>query len=871
MQLVTPGFGLAGMFTLLMCKRISARLYRKALTIGRFIFENPLMLNPMRSIPLKLIVLMPGVLMLAGTLRGADELPTITVHADKVVHAVSPFMTGMCIEDVNHEIYGGLYSQMIFGETFAEPARAIGPKDFDAFGGSWQVKDGELAAGAGQGPKLVSNHAAISTGEVGVEIRFTDKTAGLAGLILKVNQPAVGADRWIGYEVSLDPARQVMVIGRHRNNWEPIKDVACEVPVGQWIKLGARMTEESLEVLVDGKAIFKHEGVKQLPAGRMGLRTWQRGAEFRELWVKTGEKAEKLPFVAGEDAWASGVSGMWRGVHKGSAVGKFSIETADAFAGKQSQRIVFESGEGEIGIENRGLNRQGMSFEEGKEYDVSVWMRTDNGADVYLGMESADGEKMYGEKWETAQPGGWGRYDFKLTPNATDHAGRFVIKLKKPRAGGVVIGHVVLQPGDWGRFKGLPVRKDVVEGMLAQGVTVLRYGGSMVNAPEYRWKKMIGPREKRPGYRGTWYEYSSNGWGIIDFLNLCEAMGVTGVPDFNMDETPADMADFIEYVNGPADSEWGKKRVADGHPAPYGLKYLELGNEEAVDEAYRVRFEPMADAIWKKDPNIIPVIGDFEYKQVVADPYNFKGAPRITSLAAHEKILKFARDRKRAVWFDFHIWNHKPGDCRPHLAALANVAGWFEKLAPGADFKICVFEENATNHAMMRALAHAETINGLMRLANRVPIVCAANGLQVDGQNDNGWDQGLLFMNSWKVWNQPPGIVTRMISDERLTDSVQVEAKGSGLEVFARMSADRKLLSIQVVNLEDREIKTRIEVRGFEGKDAGVSRISGGLNEVNTADDPTRIASREFRAGKLSAGVLEYTFAPHSVTVLKIQ
>src|SRR2546430_6388310 len=99
-------------------------------------------------------------------------------------------------------------------------------------------------------------------------------------------------------------------------------------------------------------------------------------------------------------------------------------------------------------------------------------------------------------------------------------------------------------------------------GLIDQGITVLRYGGSMVNAPEYRWKKMIGPRDRRAPYRGTWYPYSSNGWGIIDFLSLCEAAGFMGVPDFNMDESPRDMADFVEYVNGPAETEWGKRRAA---------------------------------------------------------------------------------------------------------------------------------------------------------------------------------------------------------------------------------------------------------------------------------------------------------------------
>lgn len=818
----------------------------------------------------RLLGAMVAALLLGCAAHAADDLPTITIHADKVLQAVSPYMTGACIEDVNHEIYGGLYSQMIFGESFAEPARAIAPKGFDAFAGNWEVKDGELKAGAGAGPKLVSKHGAMASGEAGVEIRFADKTAGLAGLIVKVNQPAVGADRWIGYEVSLDPARQVMVIGRHRNNWEHIKDVACEVPVGEWIKLGARMADDWLEVLVNGKVIFKYEGVKQLPAGRVGLRTWQRGAEFRDLWVKTGEQVEKLPFEPGDDGWAGGVSGMWRGIHKGSAVGKFSIETADPFTGKQSQRLTFENGDGEIGIENRGLNRQGMGFESGKDYEGYLWARTEKPAEIFVAMESGDGGKVYGETKLAIDAGGWKRYDIAITPNATDHAGRLALKLKAP--GSVVVGHFFMQPGEWGRFKGLPVRKDVVEGMLAQGITVLRYGGSMVNAPEYRCKKMLGPREKRPGYRGTWYEYSSNGWGIIDFLNLCEAMGVMGVPAFNMDETPEDMADFIEYVNGPADSEWGKKRVADGHPAPYGLKHIELGNEEAVDEAYRARFEPMAEAIWKKDPNVIPVIGDFEYKQVITDPYHFKGAPRITSLAAQEKILKFARERKKPVWFDFHIWNDKPGDCRPHLEALANVAGWFAKLAPGAEFQICVFEENANHHGIARALAHAETINGLMRLADRVPIVCSANGLQVDGQNDNGWDQGLLFMNSWKVWNQPPGLVTRMISDERLTQGVAVESKGSGLDVFARRGADGRVVALQVVNMEGQPIKAHLAVQGIEAKDAAVqiTQIGGELGDVNTAADPLHSAPQVSQAA-LAGGQMDCTFAGNSVTVVQIK
>ena len=148
-----------------------------------------------------------------------------------------------------------------------------------------------------------------------------------------------------------------------------------------------------------------------------------------------------------------------------------------------------------------------------------------------------DGSRIYAQQRLHVAADAWQRLTFTLTPNATDAAGRFAITLQKP--GSVALGYAFLQPGPWGRFKGLPVRRDVVEGLVDQGITVLRYGGSMVNHPEYRWKKMIGPRDRRPPYPGCWYPYSSNGWGILDFLDFCEAAGFLAIPAFNMDETPA--------------------------------------------------------------------------------------------------------------------------------------------------------------------------------------------------------------------------------------------------------------------------------------------------------------------------------------------
>jgi len=802
----------------------------------------------------------------------------IRVYSDQPLHEVSRYMAGACIEDVNHEIYGGIYSQMIFGESFQEPPLLPPIAGFKTYGGSWIVKEGELFAGPGDGPKLVSDRPPLKSGDVSVNMMFPDAKPGLAGLILRVSNPAVGADKFTGYEVSLDPGRQRLLIGRHRQNWEPIQETPCKVPTNAWIELSVRMTGNALEINVDSRKVATFDDVTHpLPAGNVGLRTWQRDVRFQGLRI-TGES---IPFRADNPTWDAGVSGMWRGFKNGSVNGSFSLQQTSyskksevQFHGIQCQRIEFKEGQGEIGVENRGLNRWGLNFVAGKIYEGYIWLRSPNRAEVALALETSDGRRLR-EHVVVVDSKDWERYSALLTPSASDSRGRFSIKLKKP--GSVDVGYVFLQPGEWGRFKGLPVRRDVAEGLINQGITVLRLGGLMANAPEYRWKNMLGPRDRRQPYKGFWYPHSSNGWGVIEFLDFCEAAGFLAVPDLNIDETPQDLADFVEYVNGPPESEWGKRRVQDGRTQPYRLKHLELGNEEAVDEAYWPKFKPIAEAVWTKDPSIILIVGDFEYKKPITDPFNVEGAPRIKSLAAHKKILDLAKEHRREVWFDVHIWNHNPGDAPGPIAALRTFANALEKLTPGADFKLCVLEENATNHAMRRAVAHAETINGLMRLGDRVKIVCAANCLQPDGQNDNGWDQGLLFLNPSQVWGQPPSYVTQMASRHCRPRLVQTEfqSHGDALDAVATTGADGCGLTLQVVNRSGERVRTRLQIDGARSWTKGrATQIQGALDDVNTAADPERITSwvRDWKPATSldSADGTTYTFPPHSFTILTL-
>jgi hypothetical protein len=581
-----------------------------------------------------------------------------------------------------------------------------------------------------------------------------------------------------------------------------------------------------------------------------------------------GESFQEPPVGTGADAE---VSGLWRPIHTGKAAGGFFIETRQPFVGSQCQQITFHGGAGEIGIENRGLNRWGLNFVGGKPYDGCIVARSAWPTTVWVTLESADGSVVYAAHPIRVSGKDWQRYNFVLTPTDADKSGRFAIKLRQ--SGTVDLGYAFLEPGDWGRYKGLPVRKDVADALLDEGVTVLRYGGSLVNTDEYRWKKMIGPREQRPPYRGMWYAHDSDGWGIFDFLGFCQAAGVLGIPAVNMNETPKDLADLVRYANAPADTEWGKRRAADGHPAPYHLTHLELGNEERVNDDYWRKFKPIAEAIWAADPDIILVVGDFYYGQVIGDPMNVTGGS-VPTLAAHKQILDLAKERGREVWFDIHINTEKPpdpGDLAPQRSFIAALG----QLSPGAKYRVAIFEFNANNHSMQRALANASAILQMEQIGGKLPVACSANGLQPDGQNDNGWNQGLLFLNPSQVWLQPPGWVTRMISThyQPLLVKSSVSGAGADFRAIATRSQDVKTLVLQAVNTSDQPVTAKVHVDGFVTlrRAAAVEQLTAPLDSVNTAETPNAVHPTHTTWEHNGQQDATYVFPANSVTIITLE
>lgn len=318
----------------------------------------------------------------------------------------------------------------------------------------------------------------------------------------------------------------------------------------------------------------------------------------------------------------------------------------------------------------------------------------------------------------------------------------------------VLIDYMYVSPAAWGRYRGLPVRKDIADAMLGGGpsglaMNVLRLGWSMCNAPGYLWKHFRGPRWLRPPYAGTWYRYASGGWRIFEFLDLCEAAHIECVVTLNSDESPSDAADLIEYAHGSADTKWGAVRVADGqHVAPYRPFTIEIGNEQPLSSHFVGQVANLSNAMDARATALrLPLALHF------AIGHNFAMLDvQSAQTAAMVDAVRFLGDR---VLWDAHVGGDYLSNALDSWNLLLAMDERFRDL--GSQMKLGVFEENGYHHGLRRALGHARQNNRFQRLGTRFTIDTTANCLQAQSRNNNGWDQGAVFYLPNMTWPSPLG------------------------------------------------------------------------------------------------------------------
>ena len=291
----------------------------------------------------------------------------------------------------------------------------------------------------------------------------------------------------------------------------------------------------------------------------------------------------------------------------------------------------------QTGLDNEGFF--GIGVEAGKTYRFSVWARVPDGKDGAIRVElvntASSGENQFFVQQTVKVSGSaWKKYETVLKPEITDPKAVLRIFLDAPRAT-VDLEHISLMPGD--ALEGI-YRRDLAQALADLHPGIFRFpGGCIVEGTDletrYNWKNSVGPAENRPINENRW-EYTfphrfypdyfqSYGLGFYEFFLLSEIIGSEPLPilscglacQFQNDDPKAhvpveelqpyiqDALDLIEFANGDTNTKWGALRAEMGHPAPFNMKFIGIGNEQ-WDQLYPDHLAPFVDALRKAHPEI---------------------------------------------------------------------------------------------------------------------------------------------------------------------------------------------------------------------------------------------------------------------------
>ncbi len=352
---------------------------------------------------------------------------------------------------------------------------------------------------------------------------------------------------------------------------------------------------------------------------------------------------------AERDGWGAGTS--WRQCRPGHSLGTMEVRKDQPIHPNNPtyMRLYIErvkeyydyAGWKGYGLQNDGF--EGMNVKAGESYDVSLFLRNvSKGAKqvrLVLGVPQGWGKdpKLLAEATITADSEEWKKYEAVLTP--TEDSKNAVLQLLVLNQGTLDVDMVSLMPRD--TYKGHGMRKDLAQVLADLHPRFMRFpGGCVVHGGgdgfwnTYRWKTTIGPREQRRGLKNTWGYHQSMGLGYYEYFQFCEDLGMEPlpilpcgvscqgtnggwgmkgqaqdvVPMSEMDEWTQDVLDLIAWANGdPATSEWARKRAEAGHPKPFNLKYVGIGNEERISPEFCERFRYMYERIHRLHPEIVIV------------------------------------------------------------------------------------------------------------------------------------------------------------------------------------------------------------------------------------------------------------------------
>ncbi|MFC4111966.1 alpha-L-arabinofuranosidase C-terminal domain-containing protein, partial [Nonomuraea zeae] len=418
------------------------------------------------------------------------------------------------------------------------------------------------------------------------------------------------------------------------------------------------------------------------------------------------------------------------------------------------------TGDGTAGAVNAGFNR-GLPLKAGRRYDLSLWARrTEPGP---LTVTAEDGTSVLGKATLQVKAGGWAKYAASFTASGTTDAGRLVVQAP---AGRTDLDMVSLFPRDTYKGRRNGMRADLAKliadlepqflrfpgGCVTNVGTYDPYAGNQDRRRIYQWKETIGPVEERPANFNFWGYNQSYGIGYYEYFQFAEDVGAEALPVLSVgvngcgenrpltDEAKLarwvqDTLDLIEFANGPVTSVWGAKRAAMGHPKPFGLDYIGLGNEEIYPEFF-TNYPKFADAIRARYPKIKIISNSGQTSQG----------------AWFDRMWQFARDQK-ADLVDEHYYNNPDW-------FLANNHRYdsYDRTGP----KVFVGEYASRGNALSNALAEASYLTGIERNADVVELASYAPLLANVDYVD--WTPDLIWFDNDEAYGTPNYHVQRLFS-----------------------------------------------------------------------------------------------------------
>ncbi|MEE6186656.1 alpha-L-arabinofuranosidase C-terminal domain-containing protein [Niabella digestorum] len=549
---------------------------------------------------------------------------------------------------------------------------------------------------------------------------------------------------------------------------------------------------------------------------------------------------------------------FWEYVNPGYSYGYVYVQTQDPLHSNNPTYVVIDvehvgkeagyTGLSGVGLKNQGF--AGMVVKAGEQYNFSMFSRLLSKEPITLSitLQNPQGE-ILAENTLTISTSSWTKLDVPLIAKAShDTASLTVLATTK---GKFALDVVSLFPKN--TFKNRPngLRPDLAQVIADLKPRFVRFpGGCLVHGDGlgnmYRWKQTVGPIEQRKEQRNLWGYHQTGGLGYFEYFQFCEDIGAKPVPVVpaavscqnsggtwriggtgqkalpldEMQEYIQEILDLIEWANGPATSKWGAVRAAAGHPEPFNLEYLAIGNEEKITPEFEQRFRMIYEAVKAKHPEItlIGTSGPFHSGEDFDKGWQFANELKVPIVDEH-----YYTDPK---WYLSNHYRYDAYDRSKGKVYLGEYASWGSKL--------------------YNAIAEAAYMIGLER--NGDVVVMSSYAPLLGKMGFTQWNPDLIYFDNKNIYPTINYYVQQLFStnagDYYVPDVVALNRRDSVMVASCVYDSKTGDAIIKLANAGKENKKVKIDLSAFKNIQPVAARtvITGNEDDENKFGLPSKIA-----------------------------